>query len=35
MRHVKLGPGRDVDATALTNLIEAAYNDLKRRLKAG
>jgi len=34
MRHVKLGPGRDVDAAALTNLIEAAYADMKGRLKA-
>jgi hypothetical protein len=34
MRHVKLGPGRHVDATALTNLIEAAYTDMKKRLKA-
>jgi hypothetical protein len=30
MRHVKLQPGRDVDA-ALTQLIEAAYADMKRR----
>jgi hypothetical protein len=34
MRHVKLRPGRDVDATALTKLIETAYTDMKRRLKA-
>jgi len=34
MRHVKLGPGRDVDAAALTKLIETAYADMKRRLKA-
>jgi hypothetical protein len=33
MRHVKLGPGRDVDAAALTDLIETAYRDMKRRLK--
>jgi hypothetical protein len=35
MRHVKLGPERDVDASALTRLIETAYMDMKRRLKAG
>jgi len=34
MRHVKLGPGRDVDAAALTKLIGTAYADMKRRLKA-
>jgi hypothetical protein len=34
MRHVKLRPGRAVDATALTNLIEIAYTDMKRRLEA-
>lgn len=34
MRHVKLGPGRDVDAAALTRLIETAYIDMKRRLPA-
>jgi hypothetical protein len=34
MRHVKLGPGRDVDAAALRNLIETAYMDMQRRLKA-
>lgn len=33
MRHVKLGPGRDVDATALKQLIAGAYADLKRRVK--
>ena len=32
MRHVKLGPGRDVDAAALKRLIEAAYADMKKRL---
>jgi hypothetical protein len=32
MRHVKLRPERDVDAAALTKLIEAAYSDMKRRL---
>ncbi len=32
MRHVKLGPGRDVDAAALTSLIDTAYRDMKKRL---
>lgn len=32
MRHVKLGPGRRVDETALAKLVEAAYLDMKRRL---
>src|SRR5579864_6298815 len=35
MRHVKLRPERDVDATALMKLIETAYCDMKERLKAG
>jgi hypothetical protein len=35
MRHVKLRPERDVDDTAITRLIEAAYLDMKRRLHAG
>lgn len=34
MRHVKLRPGRDVDAEALTELIETAYTDMKGRLDA-
>jgi len=34
MRHVKLVPGRDIDAAALTDLIESAYADMKRRLEA-
>jgi hypothetical protein len=34
MRHVKLGPEREVDATAVKRLIEAAYRDMKRRVKA-
>ncbi len=34
MRHVKLVPDRDVDATALIKLINAAYTDMKGRLKA-
>ncbi len=35
MRHVKLRPERDVGTTALTRLIETAYTDMKRHLKAG
>ena len=35
MRHVKLGPERDVDATALMKLIETAYADMKARLAEG
>ena len=34
MRHVKLRPERGVDAMALTRLIDTAYADMKRRLKA-
>jgi hypothetical protein len=34
MRHVKLWPERDVDATTLMKLIETAYADMKARLKA-
>jgi hypothetical protein len=34
MRHVKLRPEGDVDAPALMKLIEAAYADMRRRLKA-
>lgn len=33
MRHVKLRPGSEVDATALTRLIGTAYADMKGRLK--
>ena len=33
MRHVKLRPGGGVDAAALAGLIEAAYEDMKRRLR--
>ena len=33
MRHVKLRPERDVDATTLMKLIETAYTDMKARLK--
>ena len=32
MRHVKLGRERDVDAAALTKLIQTAYLDMKKRL---
>jgi hypothetical protein len=31
MRHVKLRPGRAVDAGALTRLIETAYADVRHR----
>lgn len=34
MRHVKLRPGPEVDAAALTKLIEAAYADMRARLQA-
>ena len=34
MRHVKLRPERGTDAAALTKLVETAYTDMKRRLKA-
>jgi hypothetical protein len=34
MRHVKLRPQSDVDATALTKLIEAAYTDMRGRSRA-
>lgn len=34
MRHVKLRPESNVDATALTKLIKTAYTDMKERLKA-
>jgi hypothetical protein len=32
MRHVKLRPGSDVDASALILLIDASYRDVKARL---
>jgi hypothetical protein len=32
MRHVKLGPGREVVSGALSKLIETAYADMRRRL---
>jgi len=34
MRHVKLGPGRDVDDAALVALVEAAYADMGERVRA-
>ncbi len=34
MRHVKLRPEIELDAEALTKLVESAYTDIKRRLKA-
>ena len=33
MRHVKLRPDGDVNTAALTRLIEAAYADMRARLK--
>ena len=35
MRHVKLKPGSDVDASALKLLIDTAYTDMRERLHAG
>ena len=32
-RHVKLRPGRVVDATALAELVDAAYVDIRARLR--
>jgi hypothetical protein len=32
MRHVKLRPGRELDPEALSGLIGAAYDDIRRRL---
>jgi hypothetical protein len=34
MRHVKLRPGEDLDAEALTRLIQTAYQDMKGRLES-
>lgn len=34
MRHVKLRPEREVDGTALVELIETAYADMRRRRNA-
>jgi hypothetical protein len=33
MRHVKIRPDRALDAEALSNLISAAYADMKRRMQ--
>ena len=33
MRHVKLIPGESIDDNSLTRLIDAAYLDVRRRLK--
>lgn len=35
MRHVKLWPGREVDSAALAQLVDAAYVDIRARLRAG
>jgi hypothetical protein len=35
MRHVKLKPGTSTNATALTQLIETAYADMKARVENG
>ena len=35
MRHVKLRPGTDTDAAALSRLIDAAYADIKARVEHG
>lgn len=35
MRHVKLRPGTATNAAALTELIEAAYSDIKTRVENG
>jgi hypothetical protein len=34
MRHVKLRPGRDLDALALGGLIATAHSDMKERVRA-
>ena len=34
MRHVKLNPGRELNAAALSDLIDSAYVDIKARLAA-
>jgi hypothetical protein len=35
MRHIKLKPGADTNAAALTKLIETAYAEIKRRIENG
>ena len=32
-RHVKLRPGREIDSAALTQLVDAAYVDVRARLR--
>lgn len=32
MRHVKLRPGKELDVDALSDLIDAAYRDIRQRL---
>src|SRR5207253_5340086 len=34
MRHVKLRPDHDFNATALTKIIDTAYTDMKERVRA-
>jgi hypothetical protein len=34
MRHVKLRPQREIDATALSKLIETAYRDMREQLNS-
>jgi len=34
MRHVKLKPGQEFNSAALAKLIETAYADMKKRVKA-
>jgi hypothetical protein len=34
MRHAKLNPGRELNAAALSDLIDAAYLDIRKRLGA-
>ena len=34
MRHVKLRPGTELDVEALSDLIAAAYHDIRRRLNS-
>lgn len=35
MRHVKIRPGAALDTRALSGLIDAAYADMKKRVRAG
>jgi hypothetical protein len=35
MRHVKLRPGTPTNAAELSNLIDAAYSDIKDRVENG